>query len=83
MGANFADLNESNPLKTGVVVIDNKKRRTSDGPNQQHGPIGDTELFLGSDEDSVDNMDQHSSKHIENSKNVQLAGSGAGVRLSS
>lgn len=54
LGANPSSFNKSNPTKIGVVIVDNKKRRTSDGLNQKHGPTENTELCLGSDDDNVD-----------------------------
>ncbi|KAK1390731.1 hypothetical protein POM88_018909 [Heracleum sosnowskyi] len=84
-GDNSAGLNISNPMKKGVVIMDNKKRRTGDGPNQHHGLGENTELCLGSDEESIDGMDQDQNKisiATDDPKNVFVAGSGTGVRQS-
>lgn len=50
---------------------------------QQHGPDGNTELYLGSDEEEIEEMDQDQIKaSLSNAdpKNVFVAGSGTGVR---
>lgn len=79
MGANIASSNKgvilaetskSNPLKTGVIVVDNKKRRIIDGSDQHIGLCENPELFMGSDGESMDGLDQ------DDPKNALLAGSG-------
>lgn len=56
--------------------MDNKKRRTDDGPRKQNGPNENTELCMGSDEENTDEM-EHEPK---DPKNMTMAGSGTGVR---
>lgn len=54
-----------------MVILDNKKR-TDDGPNQHDGPSRNRELFMGSDEEDIDGMEQES--NFEDPKNVFMEG---------
>ena len=75
--------NKSNPNKRGISVIENKKRRTGDGPDLDGPTNNNTELDMGSDEEYVMGMDQdmhRNSNKFDGSKNGQMAGSATGVR---
>lgn len=63
--------------------MDNKKRRTSDGHNHQHGLDENTELFLGSDDENAEDMDQDQNKNVTVPKNANMANSGTSVHQSS
>lgn len=80
-----AEQTQPNPTKSGIISIENKKRRTGDGPE----PIGDvsanTELNMGWDEDDTTEMDQDTVNNTNGPngpKNEIKTGSEMGVRLS-
>ncbi|KAK1374198.1 hypothetical protein POM88_030391 [Heracleum sosnowskyi] len=86
-GANGGNLNQndiielsdkSNPVKPGISVLENKKRRTGDGPIYEDGLGKNTELNMDSDEENTQNMEQDT---CMDPKNVKGAGSGPGARL--
>lgn len=84
--ARLEEQTQSNPIKSGVILIENKKRRTGDGPEPRGDVSATTELNMGLDEDDTIEMDQDSvnnSNGPNGSKNVLEAGSEVGVRLSS
>lgn len=57
-----------------MVIVDNKKWRTNDGPNQKYGLGGNTKLFLGSSEDNMDEMDQDPNKNVDDIKKHKYGG---------
>lgn len=77
-------VNKSVPNNTEITVIDNKKRRTNDGPGQQFEMDKNNELLLGSMEDTLEEMEQDSIQNPSvqmDPKNEEKAGSGGRVRL--
>lgn len=78
--------NQSNSVKTGVTVIENKKRRTDDGLGLADDVNKNTELDMGLDEDDVISMEQEtqdSPKIIKDPKNVPMESLTHGVRKAS
>lgn len=65
---------QTNSTKAGITVVESKKRRTGDGPNQIKELTKNTELDLGSDEEVVVRMDQDGPIDLNGPKNVKIAG---------
>lgn len=77
------ETSQPNPVKKGVTIIENKKRRTDDGLGQEDGINKNTELNVDSDEEDMESMEHDAPKnpiHINDPKNVKLAGLVNGVR---
>lgn len=72
--------NQSYPKKSGVMIIENKKRRTGDGLDDI-SENANTELDLGLEEDNMDQDMQHNKDDSNDTKNGKGADSGHGVRL--
>lgn len=69
--------NQSNPVKKGVKIIENKKRRTDDGLVQAVDINRNTELDMGSEDENIENMEHDSqinSITVSDPKNVIMAG---------
>ena len=71
------DSTQSYPVNKSVTIIENKKRRTDDGPDQGNEVSNNTELDLGSEENIGSDMDQDT----VSSKNGKMAGLVHEVRL--
>ncbi|KAK1405025.1 hypothetical protein POM88_004630 [Heracleum sosnowskyi] len=75
---------QTNPNNSGIIIIENKKRRTEYGLGQNTEMEGSTELLSGLSEEDITRMDQDmDTTNISNmdSKNGPEAGSSSGVRL--
>ena len=77
-----AEASKSNPIKSGIKILENKKRRTDIGSDQQSEKDNTFEMHMGSDDEEIEVMDQDGIKTLGmDSKNGPKAGSVTRVRL--